>query len=114
VCAAELQGTGGGRFLAFASGGAESRRMDHKNKSSRSRSRRVVVEETALPAPSGRRLWLRVLPAIAVAAGVLAFQAVRSDRRDGDSGPALSAAERSTRALLSERTAAHLRALRPH
>jgi hypothetical protein len=88
--------------------------MDHKNKTSRSRSRRIVVDETALPASSGgRRLWLRVLPAIAVAAGVLAFQMVRPDRRDGDAGPALSAAERSTRALLHERTAAHLRALRP-
>lgn len=112
--AADLQGTGGGRFLALGAFGVDSRRMDHKNKSSRSRSRRVVVDETSLPAPSGRRLWFRVLPAIAVAAGVLVFQAVRSDRRDGDHGPALSAAERSTRALLSERTAAHLRALRPH
>jgi hypothetical protein len=84
--------------------------MDHKKKSSRSR--RVVVDETSLPASSGRRTLWRVLPALAVAAGVLAFQAVRSDRGDADRGPALSAAERSTRALLNERTAAHLRALR--
>jgi methylthioribose-1-phosphate isomerase len=83
--------------------------MDHKKKS-RTRS---VVDETALPAATGRRMLVRVLPALAVAAGVLVFQAVRSDRRAHDDGPVLSAAERSTRALLSERTAAHLRALRP-
>jgi len=44
---------------------------------------------------------------------VIAFQSARSDRRPVDDGPAWSAAERSTRALLTERTSVHLRALRP-
>ena len=85
--------------------------MDQKPKK-KPRSR-VVVDETGLPAPIGRRMLLRLLPAVAVAAGVLAFQSVRSDRRPADDGPVWSAAERSTRALLTERTAVHLRALRP-
>jgi hypothetical protein len=84
--------------------------MDHKKSS---RARRPAVEETTAPVPTRRRLFLRVLPALGVAAAVLVSQAVRADRRGDDDGPALSAAERSTRALLSERTAVHLRALRP-
>jgi len=91
--------------------GADSRRMDHKlRKKPRSR---VAVDDTGLPAPAGRRMLLRLLPAVALAAGVIAFQSARSDRRPVDDGPAWSAAERSTRALLTERTSVHLRALRP-
>jgi hypothetical protein len=85
--------------------------MDHKPK--KKPRARPVVDETGLPAPVGRRMLLRLLPAVAVAAGVLVFQAARDQRRPADDGPAWSAAERSTRALLTERTAVHLRALRP-
>jgi hypothetical protein len=83
--------------------------MDH----AKNRTRRTTETDTSLPTSTHRRLWVRLMPALAVAAGVFVFQAVRSDRGNGDHGPSLSAAERATRVLLQERTAAHLRALRP-
>lgn len=75
--------------------------------------RRPSPSSHTLPPASPRRLLARALPALLVAAGALGFQIVRSDRGERPSAPTLSAAERSTRALLNERTSLHLRALRP-
>jgi hypothetical protein len=87
--------------------------MPHVSPAHRRPAPRSRVDETTLPAASGRRLLLRALPALAVAIGVVGVQLARDDRRERDAPAALTAAERSTRALLNERAAAHLRALRP-
>jgi hypothetical protein len=98
--------------MPHVSPSARTPRSSSSSSSSSSSRRRVTFDETVAPTSHGV-LLRRVVPALVLALGVVAFQAARRDRAV-DAGPLqLSAAEQSTRALLSEKTAVHLRLLRP-